>query len=185
MTAATVKTSRSRRFRKHKAARCCRASPQDCFVPHRISRQVLLAGASVMVMMLTANHNAYAGHYGNPGQNVSATVNAAAAAIQSAQQAAALTQQSMQSMARATQAIAAHAGGAERRAQCRSLGMPSSIPNGLNTGGMVPDSGLAGPGVANPVSSWVGANTPIQSSSGGQTTVTIQQTQQKAILNWE
>ena len=48
----------------------------------------------------------------------------------------------------------------------------------------MPDSGLAAPGIAAPVTTWIGANTPVQSSADGQTLVTVQQTQQKAIANW-
>lgn len=65
-----------------------------------------------------------------------------------------------------------------------ALGTPSSVPNGLAPGGLVPDSGLASPGVANPVTTWVGANTPTQTTSNGQTNVDIQQTAAQAILNW-
>ncbi len=61
------------------------------------------------------------------------------------------------------------------RAQSAARGIaanaPSSVPNGLNVGGLVPDSGLKASGVANPVTTWVGANTPTQTTSGGQTTV--------------
>src|SRR5450756_1731601 len=60
----------------------------------------------------------------------------------------------------------------------------SNVPNGLNTGGLVPDSGLAAPGSANAVTSWVNANTPTQSTSNGQTTVSIRQTASQALLNW-
>lgn len=59
-----------------------------------------------------------------------------------------------------------------------------NVADGLQVGGLVPDSGIAAPGVANPVTSWTGASTPVQSVSAGKTTVTIQQTQANAILNW-
>ncbi len=60
-----------------------------------------------------------------------------------------------------------------------------NVTNGLNTGGLVPDSGIASAGVANPVTTWTGANTPIQSiTSKGQTVVTVNQTAPDAILNW-
>lgn len=62
--------------------------------------------------------------------------------------------------------------------------MLPGVPNGLNLGGLVPDSGLQGPGVANSVTSWVNAGTPTQSLSRGKTTVTVVQTGQDAILNW-
>jgi len=49
------------------------------------------------------------------------------------------------------------------------------VPNGLQPGGLVPYSG----GV------WTGANLPVQSSSGGQTLVNIQQNAAQALLTWQ
>jgi filamentous hemagglutinin family protein len=60
-----------------------------------------------------------------------------------------------------------------------------NVPNGLNTGGLVPDSGLAKGGAANAVTTWVNAQTPVQTTSGGRTTVTIRQTGAEALLNWQ
>lgn len=60
-----------------------------------------------------------------------------------------------------------------------------NVPNGLVTGGLVPDSGLASQGVANPVSTWQNAKTPTQAVNNGQTTVNITQTAQQALLNWQ
>jgi filamentous hemagglutinin family protein len=116
------------------------------------------------------------------GANASAAAQTAAATA--AAQAAAVTQQSMNSLARAAQALQAMQA-AQSAARNLVLGTPSSVPNGLVTGGLVPDSGLSAPGTANPVTTWVGANTPTQSTSGGQTTVNIQQIQPQAILNWQ
>ena len=45
-----------------------------------------------------------------------------------------------------------------------------------------PSAGSANPASAN---AWTNANQPSQSSSGGRTTVTIQQTAQTATLNWQ
>jgi filamentous hemagglutinin family protein len=113
----------------------------------------------------------------------SATAAAANAAIISAQQAAQATQQSMNSLTRATQALQAMQA-AQTAAHNLAASTPSNVPNGLSSGGLVPDSGLAGPGVANPVSSWTGVSTPTQSTSGNQTLVTVVQTQPNAIANW-
>ena len=60
-----------------------------------------------------------------------------------------------------------------------------NVPNGLVTGGLVPDAGLASSGVSNSVISWQNAKTPTQTTNNGQTTVTVQQTAQQAILNWQ
>ncbi len=59
-----------------------------------------------------------------------------------------------------------------------------NVADGLQAGGLVPDSGLASPGLANPVTSWTGANTPVQTVNAGKTAVTIQQTAANATLNW-
>jgi len=65
-----------------------------------------------------------------------------------------------------------------------SLTLPI-VPNGLNTGGLVPDSGLLSGGVANPVTTWSGATTPTQTvGSGGKTVVNINQNAPDATLNW-
>jgi len=59
-----------------------------------------------------------------------------------------------------------------------------NVLDGLATGGLVPDSGLASQGVANAVTSWTNAQTPTQTSSGNNTAVTVVQTAQQALLNW-
>ncbi|MDD0974716.1 filamentous hemagglutinin family protein [Pseudomonas fontis] len=59
-----------------------------------------------------------------------------------------------------------------------ALSMPSNIPNGLGEGGLKVDS--------NPLTQgWVNASAPQQQQVDGKTTVTIGQTADKAILNWE
>ena len=45
-----------------------------------------------------------------------------------------------------------------------------NVPNGLVLGGLVPDSGLSAPGMANPVTTWTGANTPTQTTNGARRT---------------
>src|SRR5262249_52891696 len=59
------------------------------------------------------------------------------------------------------------------------LQAPSTTPNGLAPGWL-----QVAPGVATDPSLWQNADLPTQSTSNGQTTVTIQQTAQKAILTW-
>ncbi len=108
---------------------------------------------------------------------------AANSAIISAQQAAAATQQSMNLLARATQALQAMQA-AQNAARSLAQSTAGNVPNGLTTGGLVPDSGLAHLGVANPVSSWNGVNTPTQTTSGNQTLVSVVQTKPNAIANW-
>lgn len=58
-----------------------------------------------------------------------------------------------------------------------AFGQVSTIPDGLGKGGLQVDNSLT--------QGWINAKNPTQSQSGGKTTVTIEQTADKAILNWE
>ncbi|MGK9418671.1 filamentous hemagglutinin family protein [Pseudomonas cedrina] len=58
-----------------------------------------------------------------------------------------------------------------------AFGQVSNVPDGLGKGGLQVDNSLT--------QGWLNANGPKQSQSGGKTTVTIEQTADKAILNWE
>jgi filamentous hemagglutinin len=90
--------------------------------------------------------------------------------------------QAMQAAARAAAQAGANNLGADPNHPGQQL---PDVPNGLATLGLVPDSGLASPGVANPVTTWQNAQTPTQSTTGGQTAVTVLQTAQQALLNWQ
>jgi filamentous hemagglutinin family protein len=147
------------------------------------SRRTLLVGTSAIALAVATSHGVQARPIGGASGMSSAPTLASDAAAVSAQQAAAMAKQSLQSLTRATQALQAMQA-AQNAARAAAQNSSSNVPNGLAPGGMVPDSGLAAIGVSNPVSSWIGASAPTQSSSGGQTIVTVQQTQQKAILNW-
>ncbi|MGY3696655.1 filamentous hemagglutinin family protein [Bradyrhizobium sp. USDA 3240] len=153
-------------------------------LPRSISRRgLLLAGASSIAIAMGSP--AAARPFGTWGgvstAATQAAVSAAQAAAQQAQQAAQNTQASMTRAAQAIQALQA----AQSAARGLAASAPSTVANGLNAGGLVPNSGLAASGVANPVTTWVGANTPTQTNSGGQTTVNINQTQAQAVLNWQ
>ena len=87
-------------------------------------------------------------------------------------------QQSLANLARAAQAVAAQMT-AQQSAQQAAQKASSPVPNGLTPDGLVVASGIA----SNP-SLWQNAKQPTQTTSGGQTTVTVQQTAQKAILTW-
>jgi filamentous hemagglutinin family protein len=147
---------------------------------HRSLHAALLASVSALTLLAAAEPAPAAPVLARQSSPVSI---AAAQATASAEQAAAMAQQSMASLARATQALQAMQA-AQSAARSLALSAPSAVPDGLASGGLVPDSGLASTGVANPISTWVGANTPIQTTSNGQTLVTIQQTGQQALLNW-
>ncbi|WP_420969891.1 filamentous haemagglutinin family protein [Bradyrhizobium sp. B120] len=153
-------------------------------LPRSTSRRgLLLAGVSSIAIAMGSP--AAARPFGTWGgvstAATQAAVSAAQAAAQQAQQAAQNSQASMTRAAQAIQALQA----AQSAARGLAASAPSTVPNGLNAGGLVPNSGLAASGVANPVTNWVGANTPTQTSSGGQTTVNINQTQPQAVLNWQ
>ena len=149
--------------------------------PRLDSRRLwLLAGVSTIAIAVSSGVSARP--IGGM-RSVSPTTNASNAALLAAQQAQQMANSSQQSMMRAARAIQALQA-AQAAARQQAANNPGAVPDGLAQGGLVPDSGLAAPGVANPVVTWVGANTPTQTTSGGQTTVTVQQTQAQALLNW-
>ncbi|MEW6438257.1 MAG: filamentous hemagglutinin N-terminal domain-containing protein, partial [Pseudomonadota bacterium] len=163
-------------------------NPPVC--PARSLHAALLASVSALAL-LTAGAPAralpLAGMRGGSG-SVSATANAAAAAIAAVQQAQQASQQSISNLTRAVQAVQAMQ---QAQTAARALARPSyvpgiaSVPNGLTPGGLVPTYGLGASTPQNPDPDvWYGANAPTQSTSNGQTTVTVQQTTQKAILTW-
>jgi len=98
------------------------------------------------------------------------------------------TQASLLHSIQAIQAMQAAQGAARGLATgpngANSLGSLPAVPDGLAIGGLVPDSGLASRGVSNPVVTWVNAKTPVQTTAQGQSLVTVQQTGQQALLNW-
>lgn len=144
--------------------------------PVRVRRAldaVLLGGVSALALML-GSQPSEARSAQNALGSVAATVAAQQAAAAAAAQAAAAASQAQSSLARAAQALAA----AQRlQATAAALGGSSTVPNGLTTGGLVPTD------VTN-TSLWTGANAPVQSTSGSQVTVDIQQTAAKALLYW-
>ena len=99
-------------------------------------------------------------------------------------QSSALAQRAQASLSRSLQALQVQQA-AQNAARASALSIPGSVPNGLVIGGLVPDSGLSRTGVANPVTTWVNANTPTQVTNNGRTTVTVTQTAQQALLNWQ
>ncbi len=137
----------------------------------------LLAGTSVMALVLSGGHGALARSLGNYSAVMSAPTVASDAATAAAQQAATAAKQTQTSLTRALQAIQAvqAAGRAAAQAGGTSQTLPQVVvPNGLTPGGL-----QVAPGAT-----WLGANAPTQSTSGGQTNVYIQQTAPQAILSW-
>jgi filamentous hemagglutinin family protein len=69
------------------------------------------------------------------------------------------------------------------------LGTPAAhlpdVPNGLTSGGLQVATLVADPLNPGKFTNWKGANQPVQSVSGSATTVTVKQTAQQALLNWQ
>jgi filamentous hemagglutinin family protein len=163
---------------------------------------ILLAGVSGL--SLSAAGTAQARLIGPPGAN-SAVANAAAMAQAAAAQAAAATAQVQKSLARATLAIQAGLAvqaAARNAATANNLGADPNhpgltlpnVPDGLDTpdgrviGGLRPDTGPAvavGGGSFAVPSSWLGISALSQTASGGQTTVTLTQSQTAAVATWQ
>jgi filamentous hemagglutinin family protein len=84
------------------------------------------------------------------------------------------------SIANLGQTAAAIAAAQAQQAAARqaALNAPGGVPDGLASGGLQVDNNPATQG-------WLNAAAPTQSSAGGHTTVSINQTKDKAILNWQ
>lgn len=133
----------------------------------------------------------------NPSQASSAGTPASATQLQANSQnilaGTTRTLQALQAMESAARAAALQAGANNLGANPNKPGTQlPNVPDGLTdnrpaggAGGLIPDSGLSAAGVANLVTTWQNASTPTQSVANGQTTVTIKQTAQQALLNWQ
>ena len=88
--------------------------------------------------------------------------------------------QSMQAMQNAARLAAVTATVNNAGANPNAPGTLPNVPNGLGTGGLQVD-----PGVAGGTAVWSGADLPTQASAGGRSTVNIRQTRQTALLSWE
>ncbi|MPS55518.1 filamentous hemagglutinin N-terminal domain-containing protein, partial [Alcaligenaceae bacterium SAGV3] len=86
-------------------------------------------------------------------------------------------QTSINNLNLAAQAIAAQQA-LQKAAREAALANGTSVPDGLGEGGLKVDTNSLTAG-------WVNARDPVQTASGGKTKVTIEQTADKAILNWE
>lgn len=86
-------------------------------------------------------------------------------------------QRSIDNLNVAAQAIAAQQA-AQRAARDAAMATAPTVPDGLVEGGLKVDTNSLTRG-------WINARAPEQTVADGKTTVTIEQTQAKAILNWE
>ncbi len=148
-------------------------------------RTLLLRGASVAALLtgLALSTSAQAGDIlrGNAVASPVAAITAAQTAANVQAQASAITAQN--SLARTTQALQAMQA-AQSAAHNLAIAAPSNVPNGLQVGGLVPDTGVPASGAV--PSTWSNVSGVSQATDGsGQTTVTIKQSGQQALLNWQ
>ncbi|HSZ74297.1 MAG TPA: filamentous hemagglutinin N-terminal domain-containing protein, partial [Rhizomicrobium sp.] len=131
----------------------------------QLAQMRAVTGAATAAAIANATH---------PGQGLNSTAGMSAAQ----QRATAYQMQVSQSISLATQAQTA--------ARAAAQALNPSVPDGIAIGGLEP--------VANPVpaaqdptglNTWEGASAPTQTASGGNTQVTINQTQSRAILSWD
>jgi filamentous hemagglutinin family protein len=174
------------RSKVHRATRASSMGSTILGVHHVLSRRLLLTGTSALALMLTAPQAATARPFGSYATTTAAPAVASDAASRAAQQATDVARQSQDALMRAARAIEAlQAAQASARnaaaATQRSNALPQVVvPNGLTPGGL-----QVAPGATAGSSLWQGANLPTQSVSGGQATVTVEQTAARAILNWQ
>jgi filamentous hemagglutinin family protein len=148
---------------------------------HRPFRNSLLLGASLGSLVLAGA--SLAQNFGGRGP----TANPATAAAQAAQNAAsrdaaarAATQRTRATLENASR-VRAQMDAAQAAARAAALAAQSLVPNGLGDGGL-----KVANGVALDPKLWVGADGPTQSQgANGRTAVSVNQTQDKAILNWD
>jgi filamentous hemagglutinin family protein len=153
----------------------------------RARRNILLGGVALAALGLaggTVVRAHAAGILSQAGSTIAPIPSNITANLVAQQQAQTVALQAENQLSRTTAAIQAMQN-LQMAAHNLALSAPSSVADGLQTGGLVPDSGLASAGVANPVTTWTGAQTPTQTSSGGQTTVMINQTAAQALLSWD
>ncbi|AOY95773.1 hypothetical protein BKK79_29195 [Cupriavidus sp. USMAA2-4] len=93
------------------------------------------------------------------------------------QQASAELQRSLANLGTAAQGIAAMQA-AQASARAAAAAANATVPDGLAEGGLKIDTNSLTQG-------WVNANAPAQTVADGKTTVAIQQTADRAVLNWE
>jgi filamentous hemagglutinin family protein len=86
-------------------------------------------------------------------------------------------QHSINNLGLTAQSIAA-AQARQAAARAAAQAAAAGVPDGLSTGGLVVDSNSLTAG-------WTGAKAPTQTVDGGKTTVTVTQTDSRAILNWD
>jgi filamentous hemagglutinin family protein len=160
-------------------------------VKFRSLRNTLLLGASLGSLVVAGAAQAQnRGGFGNRGgtadPGVAATQAAQAQAARAAQ-ASSASQRAIQALRRAAEARTAMSA-AQQAARAAALATQSNAPNGIGKGGLQVATGVVFGPDGKPLEGglWIGANGPVQASGqGGRTSVTVDQTQAKAILSWD
>ena len=145
-----------------------------------ISRQALFASVSALALMFGGSQAAIALPL-NGGAVVSPVTSAVATATVGSQQAAAIAQQAQSALSRAAQAVQAMQA-LQSAARTAAQASASAVPNGLSPGGLVVDPRVT---AGTDATLWQNISSPTQTTSNGQTTVTLTQTAQRAIATWE
>jgi filamentous hemagglutinin family protein len=181
----------SSRSQASKAYRLNKKRQSQC-LPHPIARAVailLAAGAAGAPMSVAYAQQAFSpAWFANKGvvQNSASTTgylpngtpaSALTNPAQQQQQANAQLQLSINNLTALARGIAAQQA-AQEAARQAALANGGSVPDGLVDGGLKVDTNSLTQG-------WINANAPTQTTANGKTTVAIQQTADKAILNWE
>ncbi|MDQ8731862.1 filamentous haemagglutinin family protein [Bradyrhizobium sp. LHD-71] len=117
---------------------------------------------------------------GRPPSPSAAAVTAAQSGAAEASRVARQAQNALKRATLAIQVMQATQQAARDAARAALQAAPSGIPHGLKPGGLQVASGAA-PGTQ----LWQGANLPTEFQDGDRIKVTVQQTQEKAILNWQ
>lgn len=151
----------------------------------------LLSGVSVLALLLNARPAEAAGRFSSAGRIVP-TQAAQQAASQSAQQAAAAAQQAQISLGRAAAALAIMQ---QVQRAAGSLAGTGTVTDGISSRGLMPQGGATATSCGlfctnyqlNTTDStlWQGASAPQQTVQGANYSININQTQSKAILNWD
>ncbi|SAI65713.1 Heme:hemopexin utilization protein A [Bordetella ansorpii] len=120
--------------------------------------------------------------------NAGARTGAMPSSARQRQQAQQKLQQSVDNLGRTASAIAAQVA-AQNAARAAALGQPGTVPDGLAEGGLklaagAADDALAPTRVLDPAL-WRNAALPTQRTENGRTVVTVKQTADRAILNWD
>ncbi len=167
-------------------------------LPNLSSKALLLSGASLAAILMTAPAHAatVGGMTGRTSAQINATMNPATNRPGGPLSPGAAAQQTSQSTTDFSTALARIQGQLSAQATARNAaaGGPNNlgadpnhpgqqlpdVPNGLGAGGLAPSANVN----IDP-SLWQNANAPTQAAANGQTTVTVQQTAQKAILTWD